>query len=237
MRALFHCRARCLIAHAAVAAAALGAASAAKAAQREWYLGATLDSTSVDIAYGLYDSSGGPSNTGSSVHGGLIFNRHLALDFGLQRNSGMHWSEPVAIDPFEPPSYTFNVLFEARIAQATVVGTWPIGKVFDLYGRLGIGSYRLTGEQWLADAASSSPHLPASSDGIGAVFAIGAGATIAKNWRLNLEFQSTTVGKAFFGIPATHGLPVDEQSSASLDSITLGIERRFGGGTRGQELR
>jgi len=238
MKAFLHRSSRRLLARTIVAAAALGAVSAATAAPREWFLGATFDSTSVDIAYGMYDSKTGPSNTGYTVHGGLSVNRYLALDFGLQRNSGVRWSESIAMDPLLPSANRFNVQFDARIAQATVIGTWPIGQVFDLYGRLGIGSYRLDGEQWLTDSSgSSSPRQSTSSDGTGAVVGIGAGARLAKNWRLNVEFETAFVGKAFFGVPATHGLPVEEQNSAYLDSLTLGIERRFGGGNRAQEVR
>ena len=238
MKALLHRSSRRLVARTVVTAVALGAASAATAAQREWFLGATFDSTSVDIGYGMYDYTAGPSNTGYTVHGGLSINRYLALDFGLQRNSGMRWSEPVATDPLLPTTYNLNVQFDTRIVQATVIGTWPIGKVFDLYGRLGIDSYRLDGEQWLTDSsAGSSPRFPTSSSGTTSVIGFGAGARLAKNWRLNLEFKTISVGKSFFGVPATHGLSAEEQNNAYLDTWSFGIERRFGGANRAQELR
>jgi opacity protein-like surface antigen len=238
MRALLHRKSRRFVAAAVAVALALGAVSAASAAEREWFFGTTVHSTSVDIAYGYYDSKTGPSNTGYAVHGGLQINRYLAVDLGLQRNSDLRWAESLASTSYGPGTGDFHVEFDASVTQATVVGRWPFGDVFDVYGRVGIGAYQLEGEKWLTDSTgSSSSPQPTSSHGTGALIGLGVGATVAKNWRLSFEFQTVFVGKAFFGVPATHGFLPEEQNDAYLDSLTFGIERHFGGGNRGHELR
>ena len=226
MRILLRRSAR-LVRHGVIATALLGAAAAASAEDRGWYVGTMLDNTSVSVTRGdcsdyyYCDTQTGPSKTGYELRGGLRLKRHLAVDFALQRNSGLQWTEPLANVPDVPGIYDSQVVFDASIAQATVVGIMPFGEVFEVYGRGGIGFYGLSGEQSLTDV-TGGPSLSrsVSSHGTGFLFGIGVGATVAKTWHLSLEYQSVSIGQTFLGVASGN--------YAYLDTIGFGIERRFG---------
>ena len=98
MRALLPHSAR-LVRQGVVAAVLLGTAAAASAEDRGWYVGVMRDSTSLSVTYGncvynCYERSG-PSSSGYELRGGLRLNRHLAVDFALQRDSDLKWTEQI----------------------------------------------------------------------------------------------------------------------------------------------
>ena len=225
MRALLPRSAR-LVRHGVVAAALLGTAAAASAEDRGWYVGLMRDSTSITVTYGncVYNcySRSGSSSSGYKLRGGLRLNRHLAVDFALQRDSDLKWTEPLATVPDVPGAYDSQVVFDASIAQATVAGIMPIGQRFEFYGRGGLEFYGLSGEQSLTDV-TGGPSLSrsVSSHGTGFLWSTGFGATVGKTWHLSLEYQSVWIGKTFLGVASG-------DNYAELDTVALGIELRFG---------
>ena len=216
-----------LVRHGVAATVLLGTAAAASAEDRGWYVGVMRDSTSVYVTYGncyyYCDSQSGPSSSGYELRGGLRLNRHLAVDFGLQRNSDLKWTEPFATVPDVPGGpYDSQVVFDASIAQATVAGIVPFGQVFEFSARGGLGFYGLNGEQSLTDVRGGpSLSRSVSSHGTGFLYGIGFGATVGKAWHLSLEYQSASIGKTFLGVASG-------DNYAELDTVALGIELRFG---------
>ena len=230
MKALLR-RSAHLASHGVVAAILLGSAAAASAGDRGWYLGARVDSTSVNVtidcpsAY-YCDYLTGPSETGYELRGGLRLGPHLAVDFGYQRNSGLKFTEPFTTLADLPGVYASQVVFDASVAHASVTGIMPFAQIFEVYGRGGVGRYGLTGEQSLTDVMGGpSLSRSVSTHGTGFSFGFGVGATIAKNWHVSLEYESVFIDQSFLGVTGAQ--------NASLDTIALGVERRFGRNRRG----
>jgi len=215
-----------LVRHGVAATVLLGTAAAASAEDREWYVGVMRDSTSITVTYGdcVYNCStrSGSSSSGYKLRGGLRLNRHFAVDFALQRDSDLKWTEPLATVPDIPGAYDSQVVFDASIAQATVAGIIPIGQVFEFYGRGGLEFYGLSGEQSLTDVMGGpSLSRSVSSHGTGFLWSLGFGATVGTTWHLSLEYQSVWIGKTFLGVASG-------ANDAKLHTAALGIERRFG---------
>jgi hypothetical protein len=214
-----------------VATILLGSAAAASAGDREWYLGAKIDSTSVTVtidcpsAY-YCDYRTGQTETGYELRGGLRLGPHLAVDFGYQRASGLKFTEPSTTFADLPGIYDSQVVFDASVAHASVTGIMPFYEIFEVYGRGGVGLYGLSGEQSLTDV-TGGPSLSrsVSKHGTGFSLGFGVGATVAKSWHLSLESESVFIAQSFLGVTGAE--------SASLDTIALGVERRFGRNRRG----
>jgi len=225
MKALLRHSAR-LVRQGVVATVLLGAAATALAEDRGWYLGAKVENTAVTVTRGdcfyYCDEDTGPSKTGYELHGGLRPNRYLAVDFALRRTSALKWTEPFATVPDVPGMHDSQVVFDARVAQATAAGILPFGQIFEVYVKGGLGFYGLSGEQWLTDLTGGPPlSRSVSSHGTGFVGGLGIGATVGKTWHLSLEYQSLSIGKGFLGVASG-------DNYASLDTTAFGIERRFG---------
>jgi hypothetical protein len=215
--------------HAALAATLLAAAStgsAASGAERQWYAGVTVDRASIsvlrgdDVFSGYYDY--GPYSSGYSLRGGLRLSRHLAVEAGFQRLGGVKWTEPYASVAGVSGLYDSQTTFDSAIDEICVVGTLPIGKIWELYLKGGVASYRFSGEQTLTDlTGAASVTRPVSLHGNAIPIAGGVKVAVGKSWNLGLELSAIEIKESFLGIT--------NNDSASLGGWSIGAERRFGG--------
>lgn len=198
-------------------------------------VGTTATRTHVEVPrspeHGAYES-------GYLIGGGLRLTEHLALDLGYLRAGGLTWAER-----FSEPGpatgcdllgilmfgmcfrvtastvYEGRVVFDASALQATAVGILNIGSIWELYGKGGVASYRLTGREELVRISSGERLVrEVGARDRGLLAGVGVGANVTPSWRVRLEYQTFWIDEDF----------VHNNTEASIDTWALMLDYRFG---------
>jgi hypothetical protein len=175
----------------------------------------------------------GPSESGYVIRGGFRLTENLAVDLAYLRADGFEQSVRVSeggsCDPLlawlaggchsDPPTtYEGQVHFDASALQASVVGIATFGSMWEVYGKGGIASYRLSGREELAARTGARLMREVGSRDRDIFIGLGVGATVTRSWHVRLEYQAFLVDEGFFH---TH-------TEAFLDSWSLNADYRFG---------
>jgi opacity protein-like surface antigen len=208
---------------------ALGSATKAAAGDeaQDWYAGLATSETHVEV-YRPSFLFGGWEESGSTheylLRGGRRLTRHLAVELGMQRSSGLQWQEYAATVPDLPGTYESSVSFDASALQLGLVGILYAGK-FEFYIGGGLAKYRLSGEQTLDDWWSDTTiERAVHESGTGYLIGVGVGTDILQKWRVRLDTQFYTIAQEFLGVAT------DED--ATVDTISIGVDYRFGARAR-----
>jgi hypothetical protein len=208
-----------------VGAALLGAAAAAPAEDRGWFVGVAQDDTQVEVFRGLGWEAGAESS-GFALQGGYRFAKHGAAGIGYRQASDLQWTESSAYFSDTGGWGEAATRFDSSALQASVIGIWtPGGGIFEIHAKLGLAAYSFDGEQVLTEylrASSVTRHVGAS--GTDVLVGFGIGLTVVPAWHVSFGYEYYEFDEGFLG--------VDFGDGASLDSATLGVQYRFAGRRR-----
>ena len=104
-------------------AAGLAAAPAQAAEPKSWYVGASTDSTHVEVWRGFGWEVGGEER-GLSVRGGWQFSEHFALEFAGLRAGDLFWTR---VPHRLPRGITAHTTFDVTALQVSAVGKRALG--------------------------------------------------------------------------------------------------------------
>ena len=192
-----------------------------------FYAGAGIgdaEPTSWDNDYWYSDIDSGDSDTSVSVFAGYHFNPYLAAEVGWFDAGTMGWDQSLVYVPELLDFYNTDVDLEVTAVNATVIGILPFARIWEGYIRGGLAFYDANANQRLTPSYGGTP-VERSVDDSGAdfLFGIGIGVTLFERAHVRLEFQSFFVDE---------DLIVAEDDTASVDTLLLDVQYRFGDGWR-----
>jgi opacity protein-like surface antigen len=198
----------------ALLAAGLAAMPAEAAEPKSWYVGASTDSTHVEVYRG-FGWEVGREERGLSVRGGWQFSEHFALEFAALRAGDLFWTE-YFID--YPGGITAHTTFDATALQVSAVGSMHWGQLFEGYVKAGLAQYSLDGRQVLDDLFTDAVQTRAVSAS-GSDYLLGAGLAIkpSEKWRVRIEYQWFVVDRDF----------LHARGDPSIDTFSIGLDYRL----------
>jgi OmpA-OmpF porin, OOP family len=225
------------IVHAAMSLALISASTGAAAESAAgWYFGATGGQAQVDIDQAELDAAvrsefaamGYPvtsgtstledSDTSWSIVGGYRFSPNFSIegsymDFGAAEYRATGTVNPPGPAISAPATAAEDI--EASGFTAAVVGTAPIGEMFELHARAGVMFTKIDVSATVSISGSSGTASD-SLDSQDFFFGLGAGLHFAEQWALSLDWQRfKDVGDE------------DETGEADIDRISLGLTYRL----------
>jgi hypothetical protein len=223
----------------AVMALALGVATPGAGAQsadpetvRGFYAGAGIgdaEPTSWDNDDWYGDIEDGDGDTSLSVFAGYRFNRYLAAEVGWFDAGTMGWDQPLVYVPELLDVYNTDVDLEVTAWNATVIGILPFARVWEGYLRGGATFYDADAAQRLTPSfGGATVERNVDDSGADFLFGIGIGVTLFERAHVRLEFQSFFIDE---------DLLVVEDDTASVDTLLLDVQYRFGDGWRAEGFR
>ena len=161
-----------------------------------WYAGAQLGTTSSDDFVGANDDgslsmlSTDDSDTSYRVFGGYNFNPFVGVEAGYEDHGETSFTAESDGTGGSWEAGSVGTLFAADSWFAAVVGRWPLGDRWALFGRVGIASWETT-ETWTEPGGVSS-ETDSGSDvtyGAGVEYDIGE----SDSWVLKAEYGTSKV--------------------------------------------
>lgn len=192
-------------------AAGLAAPPAHAAEQGSWYVGASTDSTHVEVWRGL-GWQVGVEERGLSVRGGWQFSEHFALEFAGLRAGDLFWSEYFIDYPLGLNAHT---TFDVTALQVSAIGSVHWGQLFEGYVKAGLAQYSLDGRQVFDDLRTDAVRTRDVSAS-GSDYLLGAGLAIkpSPQWRVRIEYQ-------YFGIDRDF---LHARGDPSIDTFAIGLD-------------
>lgn len=167
----------------AVAAALFALANSASA---EFYVGAKVGSTDIDVDV---DGLNADRDIGYNLNVGYQFNKHFGLEVAYV-DLGGHDLDFGDIDEAVVDSLNVNSELSADGFDISLVGTLPLSEAFDLYGKVGYFTWEsdlnVSVSSSLIDESFSDT---TSIDGNDISFAVGAAYALTDELDVNLEFS------------------------------------------------
>jgi opacity protein-like surface antigen len=203
-------------AHAVIIATALlagGLVAAPGAAQdpRNWYIGASTDSTHVEVYRGFGWEVGG-SERGYSVRGGWRLHRNFEFELAGLRATDLQWSEYMST-----VALAAHTTFDVTALTASAVGKVHWGETFEGFLKAGIAQYDVGGRQAL-DTLQREAAVTRDVDASGSDYLIGMGVVIkaSPKWRVRVEYQWFELDRDF--------LAVGGGDDPSIDTFSIGLD-------------
>ncbi|MDH5255910.1 MAG: porin family protein [Gammaproteobacteria bacterium] len=202
-----------------------GAQSAHPATVSGFYAGAGIgdaEPSSWDNDYWYSDIESGDSDTSLSLFAGYRFNRHVAAELGWFDAGTMGWEQSLVYVPDLLDVYNTDVHLEVTAVNASAIGILPFARIWEGYIRGGLTFYDAEAGQRLTPSFGGAT-VDRSVDDSGAdfLFGIGVGVTLFDRAHLRLEFQSFFIDE---------DLLAAEDDTASVDTLLLDVQYRFGDG-------
>lgn len=198
-------------------ALALAVAAAEAAEPETWYVGASTDSTHVEVYRGFGWEPGG-GERGLSLLGGWQVNRRFAVELAALRAGDLEWTEYLA----EIPGYlTAHTTFDTTALQTSGVVNFEWGSTVEAYLKVGLAHYRVDGRQVL-DTLTTDAALMRDVTADGSEYLLGAGLGIkaTPKWRVRMEYQYFGLDRDFLGARAG--------DNPSIDTLAIGVDYRLG---------
>lgn len=205
-------------AKAAVAAISLNLMAPAGAAESpKWYVGASSDTTQVEVYRGLGWEMGG-EQPGLSLRGGVELNRHFAVEMALLKANALEWTEYYS----DLPDYlTTTTTFDVRAASLAGIASMHFADIFEAYFKAGLTTYHASGMQKLDDVlGDTSLTRSASNSGSGYLLGLGLGADVTPKWSVRIEYQFFSIDRSFLG--------VSSGNDPTVDTFAMGVVYRLG---------
>jgi len=192
---------------------------------RGFYAGAGIGDagpTTWNNYYWYSDIESGDSDTSLSVFAGYRFNRYLAVEVAWFDAGTMGWDQSLVYVPDLLDVYNTHVDLDVTTVNASVVGVLPFARIWEVYLRGGVAYYDADAEQRLTPSYGGVP-VTRSIDDSGAdfLFGFGVGVTLFNRAHLRLEFQTFFIDEDLLAV---------EDDTASVDTILLDLQYRFGDG-------
>ena len=211
---------------------AAGAQSASRETIKGFYAGAGLGGSeptswdSDDYWYDdddYYDDSGdGDSDTSLSVFAGYRFNRYLAAEVGWLDAGTMGWDQSLVYVPELQDVYNTDVDLDITTVNASVIGILPFARIWEAYIRGGAAFYDADADQRLTPSfGGATVNRSVDDSGTDFLFGIGIGVTLFDHAHVRFEFRSFFIDDE---------LLATNDDTASVDSLLLDVQYRFGGG-------
>ena len=210
----------------AVASAAAVAQVQPPAGMRGFYAGAGLGSTepvSFEDDYWYSDTESGDSDSSTIVFAGYRFHRHVAVEASYLDAEGTGFDDSLVYIPELLDVYNTDADLDFSATQLSVVGILPFARIWEVYLRGGLAFWEAEGEQRLTPSFGGPVvNRSVDDDGTGLLFGIGGGLTLPGNLHLRLELQVFDIDEDV--------LAAAEADGATLDTILLDLQYRFGSG-------
>ena len=196
---------------------------------RGFYLGAGIGSSSPSSFEGsgwyYWDTETGDSETSVIAFGGYRFNKFVALELGYLDAQDTGFSDTLVFVPELLDIYNTDIDLDVSAAQLSVLGILPFAQIWEVYLRGGLAFWDAEAEQRLTPSFGGVPvSRSVDDDGTGFLFGLGVGVTLFERFHVRLEYQTFEIEE---------DLLADEQlDAASLDTLSLDLQYRFGGGRR-----
>jgi hypothetical protein len=119
---------------------------------------------------------------------GYRFNRYLAMETGFHRLGAFQYAATGTVGRLNPLPAAFTYSYRAKGVMLGVTGTWPLGEVFEVRGRLGLSSTD-TRVKYTATVQATvlKDQFSASSQDVYA--GLGVGAIVGKYYRVGLDLM------------------------------------------------
>lgn len=178
--------------------------------------------TSWDNDYWYSDVDSGDGDTSLSVFAGYRFNRYLAAEVGWFDAGTMGWDQSLVYVPDLLDVYNTDVDLEVTAVNATVLGILPFARVWEAYIRGGAAFYDADADQRLTPSfGGATVERSVDDSGADLLFGIGIGVTLFQRAHVRLEFQSFFIDEDLIAV---------EDDTASVDTLLLDVQYRFGSG-------
>lgn len=178
---------------------------------KSWYVGASTDSTHVEVyRWGFWQMGG--EERGLSVRGGWQFSTHFAVELAAASAGDLLWTEYLIDDP---DGITAHTTFDTTALQVSAVGSMHWGLLFEGYVKAGLAQYRLDGRQVLDDLFTDAV-VTRDVSASGSDYLLGAGLAIkpSPQWRVRVEYQ-------YFGVDRDF---LQARGDPSIDSFSIGLD-------------
>lgn len=190
-----------------------------------WFAGIAAGNSHVEVyrdswfGWGTWEE--GPSDPASLLFAGYRLNEHIAFDVGYLRAGSLEWREDNAVVTGLPGIYDTQTVMDTSAIQLSALGILPFARIWEVYLRGGVSWYAIDAFQEATDRYAGQEFVRSlTMDDRGYLLGIGIGAAIVERWHVWMEYQ-------FFDID--HELVnVDETDSATVDTVILGVDYRFG---------
>lgn len=192
---------------------------------RGFYAGAGIGSaepSTWDYDYWYSDLESGDSDTSLSVFAGYRFNRYLAVEAGWFDGGTMGFDQSLVYVPELLDVYNTSVVLDVTAVNASAIGVLPFARIWEVYLRGGLAFYDADAEQRLTPSfGGESVERSIDDSDVDFLFGIGVGVTLFKRAHLRLEYQSFFIDE---------DLLAADDDSASVDTLLLDLQYRFGNG-------
>ena len=190
-----------------------------------WYAGIAAGNSNIEVYRGGWFGFGfweeGPSEASSLVFGGYRLNEHLAFDVSYLRAGDLVWYEQDAIVTGLPGIYDTTTVMDTSAFQLSALGILPFARIWEVYLRGGASWYSAAAMQEVVDYYDGQEfHRSFEADDRGFLLGLGVGVTFSERWHVWLEYQ-------YFDIQPEL-INVDQRDSATVDTMILGVDYRFG---------
>jgi len=212
----------------AMALPALGQ-PAADETPRGFYLGAGIGSSSPSSFEGsgwyYWDTETGDSEASVIVFGGYRLNRYVAFELGYIDAEDTGFSDTLVFVPELLDIYNTDIDLDVSAAQLSVLGILPFAQIWEVYLRGGLAFWDAEAEQRLTPSFGGAPvSRNVDDDGTGILIGLGVGVTLFERFHVRLEYQTFEIEEDLLADADLDG--------ASLDTLLLDLQYRFGRGSR-----
>jgi hypothetical protein len=152
-----------------------------------------LITSGFQIVPNTFSSTYEDSDTSLALFAGYHFNQYLSVEGGYIDLGAAEYRSTGSVRRFGmAPNLPLNTSIDVETTGFTLagIGSWPLGSVFELHGRLGFFfsqtdlSVSLVTPGISGATGSSSDSL----DSVGAYYGVGAGFNFAQHWSLSLDW-------------------------------------------------
>jgi opacity protein-like surface antigen len=159
------------------------------------------------------------------VRGGVQLHPRFGVELEALRAPDLSWSQYLARVPSGINAHT---TFDVAALQTSAVGTWSWGPMFDAYLQAGLALYDVDGRQVIDTLSQDAATTRAVSDG-GSDLLLGVGIRMnaTPRWAVRLDYQTFGIDGDFLG----------SNEGPTLDTLSVGVDYRFGKGDRGTGKR
>ena len=190
-----------------------------------WYTGVAAGSSHIEVYRGGWLGLGwwekGPSEAASLVFGGYRLNEHLAFDLSYLRAGDLAWHEQGAAVTGLPGIYDTTTVMGTSAFQLSALGILPFARIWEVYLRGGASWYSVEAIHQAIDYYDGQEfHRSVAADDAGILLGLGIGATLSEHWHVWVEYQTFDIYPELIN--------VDERDSATVDTMILGVDYRFG---------
>ena len=168
------------------------------------------------------DTETGDSDSSVSLFAGYRFNQYVAAEVGWFDAGNLGWDQSQVYVPDLLDVYNTDIDLDVSTVNASVLGIFPFARIVEVYLRGGVTYYDADAEQRLTPSfGGETVSRSVSESGAELLLGIGVGVTFFDRAHLRLEYQTFFIDE---------DLLAADGDTASVDTLLLDLQYRFGGG-------